>query len=61
MVATYIEAYSTHWPQIGQGQDVHKVTQDGLVLEWFTGTLTTKWKKMMVAVTGQRGLEAGLG
>lgn len=52
MVATYIEAYSTHWPQIGR---VDKVTEDGLVLEWFTGTLTTKWKKMMVAVTGQRG------
>lgn len=52
MVATYLEAYSLHWPQIGR---LDKVTEDSLVLEWFTGTLSSKWKEMKVAVTGQRG------
>ena len=52
LVATYLNEYSNEWPQIGQ---VTKVLRGSKVeLLWFTGTLSSKWKKLRVRVKERR-------
>ncbi|XP_011676562.1 uncharacterized protein LOC115926085 [Strongylocentrotus purpuratus] len=53
MVATYLPEYSTHWPQVGCIRSVHE--DKSLQIEWYTGTLTSKWKEVKVPVKGQKG------
>nr|XP_054753079.1 uncharacterized protein LOC129258865 isoform X1 [Lytechinus pictus] len=52
MVATYLQEYSTHWPQVGR---VCKVQCETIDVEWYTGTMTSKWKEVKLAIPGQRG------
>ena len=52
MVASYQEQYGNEWPQIGR---VKGLGADELMVDWFTGTTSSKWKRITVPVKGQRG------
>ena len=53
LVATYLDKYANEWPQIGEVTELLNANQ--VELQWFTGTVTSKWKKMTIGVRGQRG------
>ena len=47
-----MEKYENEWPQVGE---VIQIFETEVELEWYTGTMTGKWKKLLISVKGQRG------
>ena len=44
MVAVFLDQYRQDWPQVGRVQEV----LDGeIMIQWFTGTVTSQWKPLM--------------